>query len=82
MEKAGVTTVTDVERPKPWASEERCQRKDCVACQGRALVAAEKEEEAMDRITEKVEEGKVVIPKKEQVSLPGCTRDGILYFLD
>ena len=51
IEKAGVTSVTDVGRPNPWAAEVWCSRKDCLVCQGRSIVASEKEEEAMKKIT-------------------------------
>ena len=52
-----------------------------MACEGSAIVEKEKEYQAIVAITGQTE-GKVTIAKKEQVALPGCTREGIVYILE
>lgn len=83
VEKAGGTIVTQVGRPNPWKADIRCTREECVACQGRSLIEKEKEDRAVGAVTGEMEgkEAVMKIPKKEQVSLPGCTREGIVYIL-
>ena len=55
-----------------------------MACQGRSVVEKEKEDKAVAAVTGDVEgkEGQMKISKKEQIALPGCTREGIVYLLD
>ena len=79
VENAGVSTVTDIGRPNPWAAEVWCSRKDFLVCQGRSIIAAEKEDMALAKVTG-AEPSR--LKKSEQIALPGCTRDGILYALD
>ena len=81
VEKAGGTMVTEVGRPNPWKADLWYPREDCAACQGRAVIEKEKEDQAIAAVTGQTE-GKVNIPKKEQVALPGCTREGIVYILE
>ena len=57
--------------PNPWAGEKECQRKGCLHCAGRAVIAAEKELEAVKKVTGEGETPD--IPKEDQLSLPGCT---------
>ena len=81
VEKAGVTTVTDIGRPNPWVAEVWCNRKDCLFCKRRLIIAEEKEKEALAKVWGKVEEGKVTISKAIKVAFCGCTREGVLYVL-
>ena len=47
VERAGTTMIEDLGRNSPWASEWYCPRKESLPCQGRAILAAEVEEDAM-----------------------------------
>ena len=84
VENAGGTIVTQVGRPNPWKAEIWCARDECVACQGRLVIEKEKEDKAVGAVTGEMEgkEAIMKMPKKEQIALPGCTREGIVYILE
>ena len=48
------------------------------------MIEKEKEDRAVGAVTGEMEgkEALMKIPKKEQVALPGCTREGIVYILE
>ena len=88
VERGGTQIARDVGKPNPWASEFYCTRDDCQVCSGRLAVEAEKEEAALAMLDYGDGSGKTTkapptLPKQEdQVALPGCTREGVVYLLE
>ena len=50
VERGGNPITRDTGRPNPWSQETYCARKDCRVCQGRSIIEAEKEEQALARV--------------------------------
>ena len=72
-----------VGRNNPWAKDWACPRKSCLPCEGRGLLTAENEEEALKKIDSRV--AKEAIPKRspeDMMSLPSCTSEGVDYVIE
>ena len=84
VERAGTKIVEDLGNTNPWRMEWSCPRKSCLPCQGQAILAAEKEQEALAMVTgeTELEKDKIKWPRKDCRSLPGCTGEGINYTLE
>ena len=61
-----------------------CPRKSCLPCQGQAILAAEKADEALAMVTGETDPGNVKFkwPRKDCRSIPGCTGEGVNYTLE
>ena len=81
VERAGNTVIVDLGRNSPWASEWYCPRKDCLPCQGRAILAAKAEKEAMAMVSKDS-----LLEKKtksaDRKSLPSCIGEGTNYSIE
>ena len=72
--------MEDLGRNNPWETEWFCPRQDCLPCQGRQILAAEAELEAMQLTAQ---EGPCPKRRKEDtISLPSCTSEGANYSIE
>ena len=81
VERGGNQIVKDVGRPNPWSSDFYFKRDECQVCSGRLIVEAKKEEAALAMVG-KGDGNPKPIRKEDQVALPGCTREGVVYALE
>ena len=77
IDKRGRRVDREVGAPNPWSGGKECKRKGCLHCQGRAVIAAKKELEAVRKVTGEGDGSE--IPKEDMKSLPSCTKEGIIY---
>ena len=80
VERAGMTVMEELGRNNPWASEWYCPGKDCLLCQGRAFLAAEEVEEAIQMVA-RGENPVKKVKKEDRKSLPSCIVKGMNYIL-
>ena len=81
VERAGDTVIEGLGRTNPWSMEWFCPRSDCLPCQGRIILAAEAEEEAMVMLDAGSKFSKKTKPE-ERKSLPSCTGEGRNYIIE
>ena len=67
----------EIGAPNPWAGDQDCDRPGCLHCQGKPVVAAEKELETLRKVTGEGEGP--IISKEDMKTLPSCTQEGVIY---
>ena len=77
VERAGTKIMDEIGDNNPWRKEWSCPRRDCLPCQGQALLGAEEEEETLKLVCGQGEMDQTLKKTKEdRRTLPGCTQEG------
>ena len=80
VERYGGQTVAELlGTSNPWAKGLRCEKNNCLPCQGKEMLLME---ETLRPLSEPRKRSSPKLGREETKSLPKCTNEGIGYYIE